>query len=216
MRLERTRADARHAFKMYAADMDILRELSANAALKWIELMAECAVSKSDTLILAMNNNHQKEIITELAENSLITYTPEGWKVNGFTERTNVAQKLRLARSNEKRRMTYINKLCKEIIQNPKPEGVPDCAVVWGGNEKRWGTVEDVQLAHAIYKYVSRYNDQFKFGITLINQCRLLRDELGVNHRETIGIYKAVDRVFQGGRKLTINNMRQEFMKEGL
>lgn len=216
MRTERTRADARHAFKMYAADMDILRALTPNAALKWVELMADCAVNKTDTLIIAVANNHQKELVSELKENGLLTLTDEGWKVEGFAQRTNTAEKLRLARSNEKRRKKQIQAWCDEIIKNPKPKGVPDNAIVWGGNEKRWGTMEDVQLAHAIYKNVSKRNDQFKFGITLINQCRLLKDQFGVNHKETIGLFGAINRAFERGKKVTVNNLREVLEHEGL
>lgn len=216
MRLERTRADARHSFKMYAADMDILRALTPNAALKWVELMAECAVSKSDTLLIAMANEHQREILEEIKGAGLIEFTVDGWKLKGFSQRLNTAAQLRSARSNEKRRKKQIQAWCDEIIKNPKPKGVPDEAIVWGGNEKRWGTAEDVQLAHAIYKNVSKRNDQFKFGITLINQCRLLKDQFGVNHTETIGLFNAIHRAFEKGRKVTVNNLREVLEHEGL
>lgn len=206
MRTKRTKGDARKSCKIYAADAEYFDKLSVEAFAWYMRLMMSAAEEQSERSDFDWSMLPER-VTSELLSNGLAY--PENDKVIivDFEQRLNRKERERKARWAEIKRNEELMAICAEINRNEKPQGVPDCAVVWGGNEKRWGTIEDVKFAITLHKYVSVHVEQFKFGITLINQCRLLRDEVG--DVGAICIYKAVERVVSKGGKLRISNMRE-------
>lgn len=216
MRTERTRADARKSCKLYAADLEIINGLRDVTAIWYVKMLLSVAENQS-----SITSIHKSDVaitvLDELTEHDLIGFSSNLMVfVNDASQRLNITEKARKQRYNQRQRDSDIKELVDKVIKNPKPDGVPDNAVVWGGNVKRWGLLEDVILARGVHNYVSRFNPAFSFGITLINQCRLMRQELGIKHNEPVALYSAIERVFKSGKKLTINNMRLELQRAGL
>lgn len=213
--LIRTQAHARKSFRMYAEDQKILCQLSHNAIGFYMKLLCEAASLQSAQTEFpyhAESAGIPYSVFKELEEKGLISKgEAKTIIINGFEQRlTNQASKARKRRFDQKKREQEIKQLCKSIIKNKKPEGVPDDAIVWGGNEKRWARRDDVAMAMSLHKYIESKGSNIELGITFINQVRLLRQTVGesLGHNKMIHVYKGLDAYFAKGGVVTTGTLR--------
>lgn len=223
IRVERTRGDARKSCRIFAADSQIFDRLSFAAFGWYMRFLMSAAENQSDKTDFnneefAMICEQGRAVLQDLMCYGLVDIDLESGKIviSNMHQRLNLKDKQRKARHRERVYMKELSEVIKSVNRNDKPHGVPEWAVVWGGNHKRWGGLEDLKLALAIHRHVSKHVDQFAFGITLINQCRILRQSVDVTAGDAVHLHACINRVIKSGVKLTINNMRQELSKAGL
>lgn len=214
--LTRTPAHARKSFRMYAEDQVIFDQLEFFGAGVYAKLMCEAAALQSSETQFpyhAESAGIPLSVFTKLESLNLISKSEKGCiVVNGFEQRlTNKASKERKRRFDQRKRREEIEQLCKSIIKNERPDGVPSDAIVWGGNEKRWACHDDVVMAMALHKYISGKGSKIEIGITFINQVRLLRSTVadGLEHNRMAHIYRGLAEYFDAGGAITTDNLRR-------
>lgn len=216
--LERSLADARRSFRMFAADEDIFNSISHESAGLYMKMLCECGrLQNSETLFNFERLIREYRPFSELVEKGLVKKSSDGNViVCGFEQRlTAKANRARKNRADAKRKAQSLKSLADGINKNEKPEGVPESAIVWGGNCKRWAEPEHLSAAKAIHDHLSKYDNEIVFGITFINQVRLLMQQYDIKSNRLITVYNAVDAIYKRGNKITVNNLRKALEAEG-